>query len=238
MGKRLVGFILIMAISCIAYTQTVLLEQHVDEDTTRENYGPNLKHYMYTAIRYGLVSGSSDVVGLPVKYGNASEITWGIKYKNRLSDLFSWGLGINYSAQYFPLKQDSSKIYPNSILHDKERFTFNNLGADLFARINFDNRRGNVIGTYIDLGGYLDWVFLTKYYTKDKNPAGSMSKNTEVTQTGLTTTHNFNYGATAKIGYKSIALVAKYRFSDIFISRYDIPEFPRFIFGIEIATIN
>ena len=238
MGKKLIWLIIIVLISVSGTSQTVLLEQHVDSDTTKENYGPNLKHYLFTALGSNFAAGKSSAVGLPIRYGSAGEITWGVKYKNRLNNTFSWGLGINYTAQYFPLEQDSSKTYPNNILHDKERLTFNNLGGDLFARINFNKRRGNVIGTYVDLGGYIDWVFLTKHYTKDKSPSGSISKSIEVTQTGITTVNSFNYGTTAKFGYKSIAFVAKYRWSDMFISQHNIPEFPRFMFGIELGTIK
>ena len=238
MRTRLIGVICIMGFVRFGYAQTVLLEQHVDEDTTHENYGPNLQHYLYTTVGYGFLAGKSEKSGIPVKYGSAGEVILGGKYKSRLNNVFSLGLGMNYSTSFFPLKQDSSKIYPDKVLHDKERFTFNNLGGDIFARINFDKRRGNVIGSYIDIVGYIDWVFLTKYSTKDKNLSGALSKAKKVTNIGLVTTHNFNYGTSIKLGYKSVALVAKYRISDMFISRYAIPEFPRFMFGIEIGTIN
>ena len=73
-----------MVLICsVGRTQTVLLEQHVDNDTTKENYGPNLKHYLFTAIGFNLVAGKSGAVGMPIEYGNAGEITWGVKYKNR-----------------------------------------------------------------------------------------------------------------------------------------------------------
>ena len=238
MRTILIGVISIIVFVRLGCAQTVLLEQHVDNDTTHENYGPNLRHYVYTTVGYGFVAGQSEKSGFPVKYGRAGEIRLTGKYKNRLNDIFSWGFGVHYSTMFFPLKQDSAKKYPDKLLHDKERFTFNNLGGEIFARINFDKRRGNIIGSYIDIGGYIDWVFLTKHYIKDKNLSGSLSKTTEVTNTGLITTHNFNHGISLKLGYKSIALVAKYRISDMFISRYAIPEFPRFMFGIEIGMIN
>lgn len=230
--------VLLMLISFGIKAQTVLLEQHVDEDTLKENYGPNLKHFMYTYISYGLVAGSSGKAGLPVKYGSAGEIVWGFRYKHKLSEIFSCGLGLNYSAQYYPLKQDSSKVYPTNVHHKKERYAFNNIGADLFARINFDKKRGNMVGTYLDLGGTLDWPFLLKHYTKVQNPSGSASKYTETTNTGLFYANPVNYGASIKFGYKSIAVYAKYRISDVFKASYGIPELPRFLFGIELGTIN
>ncbi len=113
--------ILVIVFSLFTFTlfaQEPLLEEYVYEDTIRSAYGPNLKHYLYSYVGYALVAGSSEV-GMPVKYGNAGSVIWGLKYKYRLNNTFALGLGLSYTAQYFPLKQDSSKTFPNKVHHEK-----------------------------------------------------------------------------------------------------------------------
>lgn len=220
--------------------QTILMEENVNQDTLPKTFGPNLKHYLHSYLSYGLVIGQPKDKGMDVKPGNSSELVWGIRYKNRLSNFLAIGAELNYGIQYFALKQDSSKIFPNNILHKKERFSFNNIGLSGYFRVNFDKKRGNVIGKYMDIGGYANWAFLTKHYTKDANadPETAGSKFVEVTNSRLTYAHPFNYGTTVRVGYKSLALYGKYRISNLFDPNHGFPEPPKFMLGIELGTIN
>ena len=224
----------------VGYTQNILLEEIVDADTVPQKFGPNQKNYTHSFLGYGLILGSSEGKGMDVKAGNSNEFITGFRYKRKITNWYAVGLEIAYGVASFHLRQNDEKIYPDTVLHDKEKISLNNFGIQLYQRFNFD-KRGNIIGKYMDVGGYFDWAFLVKHYTKDKHDKPSQhggAKSTEVTQSGLIYTQPYNYGVSFRVGYNAIAVFGKYRLSDLFKPHHNLPELPRITVGLELGILN
>ena len=169
MRKTIISTAVFIGLISIGVSQTVLLEKDVNADTIPKTGGPNLQHFSHFYFGYGLVLGA-DAVGSEIRYGSSTDFAYGYRYKRKLSEFYAVGFDVFYHSTTFHLKQDSTKVLPNNILHDekgeKEKLTFHNLSLGLYNRFNF-GKRGNYIGNFLDLGARIDWPFSVVYFTKD-----------------------------------------------------------------------
>ncbi len=224
--------------------QTILLQEDVIADTMPILTGPNMKNYTHTYSGYGFLLGNSEGKGAEIKPGISNEFIFGVRYKRRICNFYSLGFNVYYSSLNFQFKQDSSKIFPNPVLHDKEKLAYNNAGIELYNRINF-GKRGNIIGNFFDFGGYGEWGFNIRHYYRDNfSVAIAGASAVEVKNRGLLYTNKVNYGAAVRVGINRYVIYGKYRFSDLFNKGYlektglTYPELPRLILGLEIGLFK
>lgn len=214
-----------------AKSQTVVMHQDVN-DTVIPTQGPNLKNFTHFYMGYGLIAGQSEGNGSPINYGSSNNFVLGYRYKYKICNIYSIGLDISLNTYAFNLKQDSSKTFPNKVIHDKEKLNLTNIGLGFYNRINY-GRRGNLIGKFIDLGAYADWTAGANNYTRDKMPNGNIVK---TTITKLNYIELFNYGLMGRIGFNRYVFYGTYRLSDIFKSSYpSYSELPRITIGFQVG---
>jgi hypothetical protein len=178
---------------------------------------------------------NTDTVKAPSK--QSIGFKYGTKFKFKICNYYAIGLDINYDYTSYRIRQDSTKILPDSNLHFRERISFQSINAALFNRFNF-KKRGDRLGTYLDLGAYYGWLYRGNHFTKDKNQYNSpgYSKYTIVRNKKVSYVNNYNYGFFARLGGEYLSLNVSYRFSDLFVKNYIVnyPELPRLFFGLEI----
>jgi hypothetical protein len=232
--KKLIFLILVLITSGYCSSQSVLLEKDVKSDSILPKFGKNYKSYYHLFLGFGTATGLPDSTGSNIKYGLSNNIVVGFRYKLRVCNLYSLGFEIAYNNYGFNLKQDSSKVLPNKLLHDKEMLNFNNLGLGIYNRFNL-GKRGNRIGNYIDIGAYGDWICSVKHFMKDEQSNGNIIK---TTISHLNYYETFMYGVSASIGFNWFALTAKYRISDVFVKSYNYPELPRLTVGIQLGLLT
>lgn len=217
--------------------QVILLHDDVKADSVEDNYGPNYKHYMQLFCAYGGLFGRPAAPGAAIKQPNSFFLDGGLRYKRKINNTYSLILDAAYHLQDFSLKQDKVKTVPDNAIHDKEKLAFNNMGLSFYNRFNF-GRRGNVIGSYIDVGVNGDFMFRATHVTRDKNKApGSQEVETVIKQKGLTFVQNYGYSLVVRFGHNAFSLLARYRLSGLFKTTTAYPELPRFMLGIELSTM-
>ncbi len=228
--KKLILFLAAFFIAFSTFSQNIVMHQTVD-DTIIPKHGPNLRNYSHFYVGYGFIAGKPDAIGSDINYGNSGNFVFGFRYKFKICKFWAIGYDIDLNTYSYNLKQDSTKITPNKILHKKESLNTTNLGMGLYTRFNF-GRRGNQIGKFIDLGAYGDFMVAAKNYTKDELNNGNIVK---TTISKLKYFEPLNYGATARIGFNRYVLYGNYRISDMFESSYIYPELPRITIGLQIG---
>ncbi|TYZ08094.1 hypothetical protein FY528_13695 [Hymenobacter lutimineralis] len=190
--------------------QRVLLQGNVAADTAVQRTGPNRARYGHLYVGYAVALGSSSAAA-PVSRAKSGELFLGWRQKWRFSQTAAVGLGTQYSRLAYRLTQQASKQVPTATLHSRESLVWQQLQAEPFVRLNF-GARGNVIGRYLDLGGWGSWAFATLHTYKDK--PGAAAKTVKVTEQGLPYTARWAYGASLRLGSGRYALVARRRFSE------------------------
>ncbi len=230
------NYCLLLLASCLLLfqvnAQEVLLHEEVTADTVKPTFGPNYRNFLHSFMGYGAVFGGTEGPGTAIRYGNSGDFLFGVRYKYRVTNFFSWGAEAYYRSLFYSIKQDSLKSFPDTLLNDKERLTFHNLSAGFYLRFNLEKKRGNRVGNFIDLGGYGEWTFRLTHFTLNKLPDGSIAR---TNRTGLDYYNSLNYGAMARLGFNRWIFFASWRFSNLFKETKNLPELPRLTVGVQVG---
>ena len=213
--------------------QQVLVQANVAEDTVKTNFGPNRRWFGHGYVALGLVAGPANT-GATVRYGLPSaEVRLGGRLKLRLGQSVALCGDLAYAYLRYELAQEAGKLVPAPTLHERESLVLHQLATEVAVRLNF-GRRGNAVGSYLDLLAGGSWAAGTRHSTEDL-PAPGISS-VETTESGLPYLRRFGGTAGARLGFDRYALVARYRLSPAFASGYAAwPELPRWVFGFEVG---
>lgn len=214
--------------------QTVLIKNKVPNDFSNldNDKGPNRKKYSYSSFGLGKIINTSiqDSV-LSVKW-NALRVSFGYTGKYQANNYLGLLLGVDFSMESYALKKiDSSNTisYHSSI--NKARYVFYKISTDLAVQFNLKPNRGNQLGTYFALGGYVDYSLARRFVTKSTFDNGYDVKQKNVVKKPSFTTP-FQYGLLIKYGKHNWAFFARYRMSNAFNNGQI--ELPRLVVGVEL----
>jgi len=227
--KKLIFFLLISTISIFSFSQE-----------TKSTFGTNNTYFIHSYVGFGFMSPPKYGEGADIIYGKSNSFIYGIKYKLKVSNVISFGIGINYNYQAWKLKQTNNKKIPVNTLYDKEKIIINNIGGEFFIRFNV-GKRDSSIGNYIDISPYGEWAYRSARETKLNSSNGTVlgEDYNVTTNVNLNYIEKINYGLQLKFALGRIALVGKYRLSDLFTedfkSSISKTELPRLIIGIELG---
>lgn len=237
LGKRW-GRICVVALAVLggaraAQAQQVLVHANVADDTVKTSFGPNRRYFGHVYVGYGLVAGAAGP-GAAVHTGlNSAEVRAGGRLKYRLNQALALNLDLGYAYLRYDLEQNGQKLIPAPIQHRSEGFGLHQIYSEASLRLNV-GRRGNAVGSYLDLLAGGGWVAATNHTTEDDPAPGVRS--VETTEHGLPYLRHWTGGVGARLGFDRYALTARYRRSSAFTAEYAAwPELPRWLLGIEIG---
>ncbi|TGE24543.1 hypothetical protein E5K00_04845 [Hymenobacter aquaticus] len=225
-----------LGIGPAARAQRILLQERLATDTVRSVFGPNRTYYNHFYLGYGLVAGPAAGSGAALRYGSSGELVLGLRNKLRVSQHLALGLDVRYARVVYHLAQEAQKTVPNTTQHQREYLALPQAQLEGFVRLNY-GRRGNVIGRYVDVGGWGGWVIGTTHFYEDEPANGA--KRVSVTEHGLGYLRRWSYGAGLRLGSSRYALNARYRLSDVFRASAGaaFPELPRWVLGLELGWL-
>lgn len=195
--------------------------------------GPNKDKYTHIFVSYGFLLGDAESDSAKIIYGKSSTFQVGLLFKWRMAKLLELGFDISYHYSAFHLVQDSSKLIPNSILHDKGKMLFNNLMLTPFARIKLKNKYHST-GTYIDLGAFAGFTYRAVHYNIDYNLVPN-SHRTKTRDIRLDYNNIYTYGLMGRFGFNRLIFYGRYRLSDLFKEEFGYPELPRYEVGLMVG---
>lgn len=224
--------LILISTSFKGLAQTEMLNIRPDDDTAIGKSGPNLKNFFTYFISYGQTVGPSEAISSRVKYGVCPYWSFGYRYKLKFNSSFSTGFEFQYNQYSYGIKQSTTKSFPDSILHNKEKLRLYTFSLSPYLRFNFDRHRGNYIGYFIDLGAFADLNFIKQHIASDKLDDGTLRK---ISITRLKYIEPYRYGLYAQLGLTKYVFFCNYFLSDIFTSKSGYAELPRFIVGIKLS---
>lgn len=214
-----------------ANAQTVLLNVDRSKETTKEEWGPNLKKFSHIYVR-GAFAASADNEGARIVYGSSVNLALGVRTKIKVSPVYSPGYDIEFQYSGFRLRQEEGKFFPDTIINNVSRLDYSSLTIGFLNRINFDPGRGNFLGTFMDIGISGDFHLSIRNISKNELPDGTKI---ETTLRNLKYPNNTAVKVFFRIGYSHLSLYASYRLTKIFKPSAGYPELPRVIAGLDLA---
>ena len=224
------GVLLILALPVRA--QQVLVQANVADDTVRATFGPNRRYFGHLYLSYAPVVGSAGT-GAGLRYGLPSgEARVGGRLKRRVNNLLAVNLDLAYAYLRYDLAQNGQKTVPSVALHRRENLSLQQVSSELSLRLNA-GRRGNAVGSYLDLlvGGA--WTAATAHTTED-DPAPGVGS-VETTEYGLPYLRRYTAVVGARFGADRYGLTVRRRLTSAFRPDYGWPELPRWRLGLEIG---
>ncbi len=210
-------------------SQTVVIEDDNPGDVYEETaWGPNEQHFGYWFVSYGLPVPITTDNNL--KTAISGHLNFGYAYKHKLLSFVDIGAELSYSNYFYALDEPSRDALAPNKDWDKIRSKQNGMKANIFFRFYMSPRRGNYLGTYLDLGFYADyhmssgWMYKLKDdFIKEKV---SLKQNEDF--------ETLTYGPSLAFGRDQFNFFAQYNITSVLTSKSTFPEMPAFVCGLKI----
>lgn len=233
---RKLFIILFVSFTELISAQVILIEENVNADTVLSEIGPNRKKYHSGFYSFGMIFGQPDSIGSAIDSRASWHIQFGDRAKFKLNNVFSWGIENMLDYKSFRISQNEDKTFGGDVIHKKETFIVLSYEILLFTRINFDPKRGDHLGKYLDLGAFGGYNFIKRHKVVDTVNTQYGFERGKYIMSNLKYVEKFNYGITARIGWWGLSLYFNYRLSNLFkpFQSINYQELPRFEAGINI----
>ncbi len=243
----ILGFCTTLATTASA--QTIILRQTVPEnlEDDDDDFGPNrgVFNHPYGGIGFGVNNVSLDGEDLsPVKNFNSFSFYSGTRYYRNFSKIFAGVLDYNlsYDQSRLIIDQGDSIQFPVAKTDlTKAKYWFVKMGVGLGLQINLKPKRGNQLGSYVSLGGYVNWLMIRRFSAKYENNLSNYTDVSRLNLGKLKYLERFEYGPEVKFGKTNFALFARYRMSDYFKTKegvWNFNELPRLTVGLQFFAGN
>ncbi len=238
MYKKLYPHILIFILllsSGMASAQELIMEETVESSPGSSLFGQNKKHFIETRLFYGFLNIWDDN-SYPVKFFGSGEFEALVRYKLKISPILSTGTSAAFLNQEYI--SDNTNI-PDSLSNDRDVFKISSLKSTIFLRFNFDPKRGNYLGKYIETGMYGSWSYsLKKEITNnyDESDELGIRKSKEILS-GLDFLNRIQYGTYVSLGFGNYEISYRHRMSWIF-NENTYPEDQRIDFSLRDFSRN
>lgn len=215
-----------------ALGQKVIVFEDLQTDTIAPERGMNRKHYSHAFVGVHMFLGGTEDPTAKISTASSWMFEYGHRYKRKFTHYLSGGAEWNFRRlKYAPDAWEVASLMSDYEVSN-EKLVLVQTGIGVYQRINWQTRRGNFIGRFVDLGVYGNWNFASRHVYGFKQSTGERVK---VKKSGLDYVQPFDYGALARIGFDNFVLKSSYRFSDHFKEESGLYEFPRFTFGFELG---
>ncbi len=227
--KYFLSFILTISLLSHLSAQTVVLEDDDPKKVYEEtDWGPNQQHFGCWFVNYGLPVPVNTESSL--KTASSGHWNFGYAYKMKIFAFMDIGGELSYSNYFYALDASSRETIAPNKDWDKIRSKQNGMKANLFFRFYMSPRRGNYLGTYLDLGFYTDYHMSSgwMYKLKDDFIKEKVSlKQNEDFETLI-------YGPSLAFGRDQFNFFAQYNVNSVLTSKSSFPEMPAFVCGLKI----
>ena len=179
---------------------------------------PNLKATLFTTyVGIGGILPFDQNDSLQLGNKLSTTFSFGYRKKYRISNHFGAGFGFSYCNEGYRLKQDSANLLTGPTSYDRLDIQLDKIGFDPFVRIIFSSPNGTK-GTYLDLGGQINWVLGRRLYIYDKvDPlTNAGAKIIESTARRLDYIQAYDVFGVARLNFNWFGISAKYRVTDMF----------------------
>lgn len=132
--------------------QEVILFEQMQSPNDRKKFCKNCQFFAHPTLSSRFYSTLNKEKEIKVRLYSSSSYTFGVRSIFKISQYIATGIDLNFDRTRFSIDQNSENDLIDTIETTKHNIYFFSLASGLFLRFNFDRRRGNYIGHFIDLG--------------------------------------------------------------------------------------
>lgn len=218
--------------------QKLIFEKKPDSMPLHPNFGPNRRDFCHAFISTSILLPASGALTFKTNQPFTGQFSVGFRYKIKVARPLGIIAECGIDRSFFRMDQDSSKQFPDTLIHQSQSIHSNGLFGGLFMRIRF-GQRGDYLGNYIDLGFTAHASIMNQLVTTDvvKSADAIPYLSDKTTLSGLKNIDPFYYQASVRIGFDRFSLVASYRLSRL-LNISTVKDLPDLEFGIEISPVR
>ena len=226
--------LLAFSITGIQTTFSQVIFNKTPVDYSEKNYGPNMRHHLAFVISSQSYI-DDDKTPSGTKYGKSLELSLGLRYKVKLTNILHFNTQLSYISSSFRFTDahyipgvgylDNPNVLNSGFSSIDETYV-KYQGMELAPSLRFRLSKGNNIGWFIDVGGFGQWTFAHKYQL-----IGDHVMYGEVDMTSsFDPDEYFNYGYFGRVGWNIVSLYFKHRLNQQYNNLYLQP----YAVGIEL----
>lgn len=229
MQKIVLAFLILMSFRPLV-GQEVLIFEDLRGDTLLPKFGMNRDHFGHMFFGFYKIAGTPELTSDTMDVWRSWAFDCGYRYKRRFSQVLSAGAEFGLKKMSYAVRHWEMLQTPEATEINKHKMIFLQTGLSLYQRFNYDKRRGNYVGNYIDLGIYCDWNWNVRQLYYYQNNTGEKVR---LRKSNLNYIHPFDLGVLMRFGFNKLAVKTTYRLSHHFKETSSIGELPKFSFGVE-----
>ena len=165
--------------------------------------------------------------GAQLDYFISVDYTPGIRWKHQLSNKLELLGELSYHNVHYHLHQETAKLLPNAIVHDRERFYIHVLNLAPVVRYHLP-----ISDWFMDLGVNIDYNFRRSHMTKNPDSDGNPVK---VFDRSITYFEPFNTDVLVRLGRGRWTLHGIYRLTNLLKEESGLPGLPPTIIGLGLS---
>ena len=192
------------------------------------SFGQNRLHYMHFFMSYAMMFDADKDVSNDYCVWGSNNFELGLRYKLKFCQYNA--LGIQASYNYYRFRAMDQLIFRE---YHAQKLYLNTFSVAIFDRFNFYKRRGDFLGTFLDLGVYYDYNFSIDRSFELK-PAANGEIQT-IRYSKIDYIEKNNYGFLVQFGINRYVIFGKYRISNLTKDKTLFKEMPRITAGVQIG---
>lgn len=218
--------------------QNVILEETVPDSSETRAMGHNRRHSLMGLIGAGSIFGETGQV--PIRSGLSHYYQMGLVYKLKATGLLSFTLEATFRREAF-LRGELEDISTPTDEVKTARYNLNLVQPALGIRFNFDPKRGNILGSFLEIGGGPSILLMSTYASRNRitrpdGQGGTYNQTLRSRYGPLRGFESMQWVAQARYGRGRFMLVAMYRLTPIVdADQLSTLELPAISAGLQIA---
>ena len=226
-------FSFLLASSTFGVAQTVVLEQKGKQLNPDKKNGPNLRRYSNLSFGYLFLYQKRSADAYQINFPRSIQVNVSRRGKRKLNSLVAVGNEFGFTFKNINIKNNPIVALGPEI----NRINRLSINGSLYSRINFDKKRGNRLGYFLDIGAGVDYFFFNKAISNIDLPSISYD-GIKVSYNRIKELKPIEYFSFARLGAEKINIIFQLllneQVKDLSKSILITKKLPTFKAGIEI----
>lgn len=226
--KKYIFSLAVLLISLNTFAQAVLIEETEPERVYQKTkWGINRQHFGYWFLDMGFFIPTQAKYDIAI--GKSTQWDFGYAYKIKTLKFMDLGLEASLSNNYLHLNKTARASFDTTRNWKKIKAFQNGIRGNIFLRFYLSPKRGNFMGTYLDLGFFANYHTSSSWVKKFKDKSIKI-KQREYAKSDFMP---LSYGPSIAFGRNQLSAFARYNLNSVLDDKVNLNPMPQLVFGFK-----